>query len=125
MDDSANFRNHLAFMLNETGHVMVAGTAESLASAIRLVDQESPELVFLDVLFEQGTGIEVLEHLRSTSRSTHVAVMTIAPSPQLEKFCYAMGADWFVDKANSFETIVGICEEIAQTKLHAAGCNTN
>jgi DNA-binding NarL/FixJ family response regulator len=117
VEDSVNFRDHLVLMLNEMGSVVVSGTATDLRNAIRLIDQVSPELIFLDITFEQGTGIEFLEYLRSTYRPVHVAVMTNAPSPELEKRCFALGAGWFVDKAQSFETITGICEELSQKKL--------
>lgn len=120
IEDCPMFRERLILLLNETGKVVVTGTAASLFDAIRVIDQERPELVLLDTLFERGTGVQLLEHFRSTRRRMRIAVITNAPSPELEKCCFALGAEWFVDKADGFDRINGICEEVSRRSFQAA-----
>lgn len=47
----------------------------------------------------------------------HIAVMTNAPSKQLENYCFALGAEWFLDKADMSDAIARICDEVLRKKL--------
>ena len=112
VDDSAVTRKCFESLLARLRDVVLAGTAANLTDAIRLVREQSPELVFLDLLLEQGTGIEFLEHVRANRQSMHIAVMTNAPSKEVADHCLALGAEWFFDKSCLSEAVTQICCEL-------------
>lgn len=117
VEDLAVVRRCVEAVLNEVENVVVAGVATSLSDAVQLIDQQALDLVFLDSLLKEGTGVEVLEHVRSSGQSMHIAVMTNAPSKQLENYCFALGAEWFLDKADMSDAIARICDEVLRKKL--------
>lgn len=65
VDDEPNAVEILSILLETYGqNVKVVGTADSVASAIKLIDQVRPDLVFLDIEMPDGSGFEVLKNTR-------------------------------------------------------------
>jgi len=58
VDDSATVRTFLCWMVEQAGFLL-AGTAESVAEAERLVHRRKPDLVLSDVRLQDGDGIEL------------------------------------------------------------------
>lgn len=58
VDDSATVRAFLCWMVEQAGFAL-AGTAESVAEAERLVHRKKPDLVLSDVRLQDGDGIEL------------------------------------------------------------------
>ncbi|HOP04903.1 MAG TPA: response regulator [Tenuifilaceae bacterium] len=43
--------------------IQIVGTARSVQEAIKIVDSQKPDLVFLDIQMPQGSGFDLLEHI--------------------------------------------------------------
>jgi DNA-binding NarL/FixJ family response regulator len=125
VEESAIVRRCVEALLNDLENVVVTGVAGSVSDAIQLINQQAPELVFLDSFLKEGTGVQVLEHVRSSGQCMHIAVMTNAPSKEFEKYCLALGAEWFVDKAQMVDAITGICHEALRNKPASAAKKLN
>ncbi|OFY53955.1 MAG: hypothetical protein A2X22_01640 [Bacteroidetes bacterium GWF2_49_14] len=64
VDDEDNSLEALAILLQKyCPDVQVIGSAQTVASAIELIDNLKPELVFLDIALPDGQGFEVLEEV--------------------------------------------------------------
>ena len=64
IDDEQNVIDTISIMLKELcPDVQVVGTAGSIASAKALIEEKSPELIFLDIEMPYGTGFDLLESL--------------------------------------------------------------
>lgn len=64
VEDEENSRNLLEKLLGRyCSDVEIAGTAGSVDEAIRLIRQHNPDLIFLDVVINGGTGFDVLNQL--------------------------------------------------------------
>ncbi len=64
MDDDALARERLKDLISEAPLVEVVGEAADGATAVRLIDQVRPDLVFLDIEMPTMSGIEVLRKVR-------------------------------------------------------------
>ncbi len=63
IDDEKIVVDSLRMLLAEhCPEVAVSGTAESYKEGIRLVREQKPDLVFLDIEMPQGSGFDLLEH---------------------------------------------------------------
>jgi two-component system LytT family response regulator len=67
VDDEDNSLEALAILLQKyCPDVQIIGSAQTVASAIELIDSLKPELVFLDIALPDGQGFEVLEEVGYT-----------------------------------------------------------
>lgn len=65
IDDVTESRQTLADDLQTyCPQITLAGTAESVVTAVKLIDALKPEVIFLDIQLGDGTGFEVLEQVK-------------------------------------------------------------
>lgn len=68
VDDEANGRKILRHYVEQYGDgIELVGEADSVASGIELIKKVKPEVVFLDVQMQDGTGFNLLEKVDSKS----------------------------------------------------------
>ena len=103
VDDERLVRWSLRQKCEEWGYSVVE--AEAGEKALRLAQQEAPDLVLLDVRLPDLTGIEVLDQLEKEGLAR--AVIMITADPQLDdvKAAIKIGAFDFVGKPIDFETL--------------------
>ena len=64
IEDEVRSQTVLESLLNITcPDVQVVGTADSITSSIKLIQEANPDLIFLDVQLKDGLGFQVLEEL--------------------------------------------------------------
>jgi len=67
VDDEDNSLEALSILLQRyCPDVQVVGTAQTVESAIQLIDSIKPELVFLDIALPDGQGFQILEDVEYT-----------------------------------------------------------
>ena len=84
--------------LEQEGHeVLVAMDGEA---AIRIVREERPALVVLDVILPGKDGFEVLKAIRSdpATRDTGVIMLSVMAQDQSMAHGLHLGADWYLPK---------------------------
>lgn len=65
IDDIETIRkDNIAIIKSTCPGITIVGQAESVASGIKLIKQENPDLVFLDVEMQDGTGFDLLQKLK-------------------------------------------------------------
>lgn len=63
VDDEKHGRENLAGIIAEyCPEVLVLGEADSVENAIQLIQEEAPDLVFLDIEMPKANGFQLLEH---------------------------------------------------------------
>ncbi|PTV96662.1 response regulator receiver modulated diguanylate cyclase [Rhodobacter aestuarii] len=98
VDDVATNRIVLKVKLSGARYETIqAGTG---AQALRLVAQESPDLILLDVQLPDMSGIDVCRRLKSDPATAHlpVIVVTAFPTPEIRLEALRSGADDFITK---------------------------
>jgi two-component system LytT family response regulator len=63
-DDEPLARNKLERLVESDGRLSLIGVASTGTEAIKLIDSEKPDLVFLDIKMPGATGIQVVERIR-------------------------------------------------------------
>jgi two-component system, LytTR family, response regulator len=88
VDDETSARKTLTLMLNQyVEQVEVIGEASSVRQAIETITELKPDLVFLDIEMQDGTGFDVLQNLPSIS--FHVVFVTAYEQYALQSFRFA------------------------------------
>lgn len=100
-DDSELSRRRVAEILTALGMV-VAGQADTPESAISGILAVRPDAVVLDVQFEKGTGMQVLQGVLKTTPGILFIVLSNHAEPAYRARYLAAGADGFLDKHTEF-----------------------
>lgn len=98
VDDEKTIRDLVAFRLEFHGHQV--STAENGGQGLEKMKAEKPDLVVLDIMMPDMTGLEVLKTLRQDSelQGTKVILLTAKGSQQDEEEGIAAGADGYMAK---------------------------
>ncbi len=112
IDDSDIIAKHLENMFDKISEVFYLGHAYTLSEAKDLLEEKSPEIVFLDIAIKDENGIDFLSYLKSN----HPLIKVIMLSNHSEMFyknkSKEMGADYFLDKSYEFDKIPEILAKI-------------
>jgi DNA-binding response OmpR family regulator len=102
-DDDKDLLALIAFTLSQAGYFVVK--ANDGTSALRAFEQESPDLVILDINMPGATGFQVCEAIRTKSR---VPVMMLTVRGEEEDLVRALelGADDYLSKPFSPRTLL-------------------
>jgi len=115
-DDSRIMRERLIGMLNEFNEIDIIGEAHDGLGAIEGIRTLEPDLLILDIRMPKGNGMDVLKSIQNQNLPLTVAVFTNFPTPQYQKKCMALGADYFFDKSEDFEKLIEVLKGLATKK---------
>lgn len=122
VDDSPIIAERLQTILDQIDHIIFAGNATNVASALSLIEQEQPQVVILDINLEADlpdlNGINLLIMLRKTYADMKIIMLTNLTHMQYRNTCLANGADYFLDKSNEFEKIAEIVAGFTKRTEH-------
>jgi CheY-like chemotaxis protein len=97
VDDSRHFLDAATHAL-EQGGLTVVGTASTIAEALQLVQQLTPDAVLVDVDLGPESGFDLARRLTDTDRARVVLISTYAES-ELSELIEASPAVGFVTKS--------------------------
>jgi DNA-binding NarL/FixJ family response regulator len=77
VDDHILFREGLTSLINSQPDFTVVGEASTVADAIRLAQELSPEIILMDYGLPDGTGVEAAQAVLSTNPQIKIVFLTI------------------------------------------------
>ncbi len=118
VEDEVDLAELVAFNLREAGHeVVTAGTG---ASALAEIKRARPDLVVLDVMLPDISGLEVCRRLRRERRDVPVVMLT-AKGEEVDRIVgFEVGADDYVVKPFSPRELVLRVDAILRRTSRAA-----
>jgi len=104
-DDQDNVTIAREILLSRGFEVRVAYNGPS---ALASVEQQRPDLVLLDVMMPQMSGMEVLDRLRANPATAGVPVILVTAKDQDEDLLagYKYGADYYITKPFSAKQLL-------------------
>ena len=100
VEDAAQTRQELVELVADLPGFNVVGQAGSVQEAIDGIDRTAPEAVTLDISLPDGSGVEVLRHIRRLRADIIVVVLTANSYESLCTTCRRLGAAAVLDKFN-------------------------
>jgi DNA-binding response OmpR family regulator len=98
VDDNEDSIRIIQTVLENNGYAV--RVAKSGKEALERVKEEIPQLVLLDVMMPEMSGMEVLERLRASAPTAQVPVILLTAKAQDEDVItgYQVGADYYITK---------------------------
>jgi CheY-like chemotaxis protein len=122
VDDDEAIIRQLRWTLNEDYDVV---TANDMQTAVRRVIIYEPAVAILDLQMppledSPEVGLRILEYIKSHCPDSKVLVMSSANSLEIQKECYELGADEFLDKPFETEKLLSTIRRLAPRELEFA-----
>ncbi len=98
VDDEIDILDFIAYNLSKEGYEVITGKNGN--EAIQLAKQHHPQLILLDIMMPEKTGIEACEQLRKLPeiKNTLIAFLTALDDEQSELKGFEAGADEYIAK---------------------------
>jgi two-component system, NarL family, response regulator NreC len=95
-DSHALMRRSLRLLLDGEQDVEVIGEADDLASVVRHVEGDQPQVLLLDLSMPGGSSVEAIGQLRERAPATQIVALTMEDGPVFAQRALAAGAVGFV-----------------------------
>ncbi len=104
VDDEEGIRESLSGILEDEGyHVITTGTGEE---ALRIIQEQSPDLIVLDVWLPKMDGLETLQEIKTLKRDVPVIMISGHGNIEVAVKATRMGAYDFLEKPLSLERVL-------------------
>lgn len=111
VDDNMNFVDRMVGLLEEVDVLSEIHVASDFDEARRLLAEEDPDIVLLDINLPGKNGIELLKLIKKNSAACEVIMITNHAEDYYRDQCYELGATHFLDKSNDFALVPGIIRQ--------------
>ena len=99
VDDSDLLQSRLKKALMDTDHNVNITQALSYREAIDLFMPSFYDIIILDIDLPDGSGVNLLQEIKSLNPSTKVIMFTNYDTPEFKRSCMKFGADYFFNKS--------------------------
>jgi two-component system, OmpR family, KDP operon response regulator KdpE len=110
VDDEAGIGRFLRIKLELSGYEVISTT--SGAEAIDMVRIREPDVILLDILMPDVTGMDVIERVRSWSK---VPIIVFTGRPDIIRFALKLGANDYIDKPFNTELLLKKIKSLLET----------
>lgn len=105
-DDSKDYTTMLSNCISLYPDIEVVGVAQNGFQVLKLLEQQKPDVLLLDIIMPEMDGLEVLHHLNKMgSDAPHVFMLSAVSSESAAYQSVNMGADYLL-KPIDVKTIV-------------------
>ncbi len=118
-DDHPLFREGVITSLNSVPDMDVIGQAENADEAVRLVRDELPDVVLLDVTMPGG-GIEAARKIASVCPATRIVMLTVSEDEDDLLEAMKAGASGYVLKGVSARELAAVVRSVSAGEVYVA-----
>jgi DNA-binding NarL/FixJ family response regulator len=105
-DQDLPSRERLKRRLEKIKGVVVVGSTADAGETTTMIVNRKPDIVVLDTDLKNGSGIEVIRHIKHLILHPTIIIVTNQPSQEFRSACIVAGADFFFDKTLENRKIV-------------------
>jgi two-component system response regulator NreC len=114
VDDHAVFRAGLRLLINAESDLEAVGEAGNARDAVFQARALKPDVVLLDVVMPDESGLDVLPTLLHERPETKVLILSMQDDPQYVRQAFANGASGYILKEAADTEVVGAIREVAK-----------
>ena len=114
VDDEPNILMYLDFLMRKEGYTVFV--ARDGAEAIKIIDEDNPQIVVLDIMMPNVDGYEVCQYIKNDESRKATKVIFLSAKSKKEDIDkgYEMGADLYLTKPFSTRELVKEVKTLTQ-----------
>jgi two-component system response regulator NreC len=113
VDDHAVVRSGLRHVLDSEDDIETVGEAGSAEESVRVARELSPDVVLMDVMLGDGSGLDATPEVLRVAPEAKVLVLSMQDDPRYVREAFAAGASGYVLKEAADTDVVGAVREVA------------
>ena len=117
VEDSKLLAERLSELLAGISGLDITAVVDNETAALGVVNNESIDVILLDLHLRQGTGFGVLRGMTKLARRPVVIVLTNYDLAEYRRTATALGAEYFLDKVRDMDQLPGVMNKI-RDELH-------
>jgi len=112
VDDHPMVRKGLAMFIDGSPNLELAGEASDSESALSLYKSANPDVILMDMVLNNASGIDVIKELRNENASVGIIALTSFDDENLVKGALKAGARGFLYKNISIEELADAIRQV-------------
>jgi two-component system response regulator NreC len=113
VDDHAVVRSGLKLVLEAENGIEPVGEAGTVRDAVFEARSTKPDVILLDVVMPDGSGLEIIPTLLEEHPQVQILVLSMQDDPQYVREAFAAGATGYVLKEAADSEVVAAVREVA------------
>ncbi|MBP6576131.1 MAG: response regulator transcription factor [Chryseobacterium sp.] len=125
IDDDGNLREGMKMMINlYAPEIQIVGEADSVKSGTELMETSKPDIAFLDILMNDGTGFDILEKLNEKFGNVNSHIIFITAHEEFAIKAFRFSALDFLLKPVNPEELQSVLKKVSNV-IHQNRDNKN
>jgi DNA-binding NarL/FixJ family response regulator len=118
VDDHPIVRHGVSRLLNREEDLSVTGEAEDIATALKLLEEDLPDVVLVDLVLDGESGLDLIETIRKRWPALPVLVVSMHDAPDYLERVLKAGAQGFVNKKESIQRLADAIRRVLSGKVY-------
>ena len=118
LDDHEVVRRGICDILERADGIAVVAEASTVAQAVRRAEAVRPQVILSDLRLPDGTGLDVIAHVRGKLPDTRIVVLTSYDDDEARAAARSAGADVFLAKTAGSTEVLQAVRDAASGREH-------
>jgi len=114
VDDHPLIRRGLTSMINQESDLIVCGESSGQPGTCDLIVKEHPDVIVLDLVLQNSSGLELIKQLRVELPDVPVLVLSMHPETTFAERALRAGASGYIMKQEASEVILTALRSVIQ-----------
>ena len=124
VDDHPLVRAGLAQLIGDCPDLEVCAEAADMAEALKQIDNTNPDLAIIDLSLAGGSGLDLIEHIKSRGRNILMLVASMHDEMLYAERVLAAGARGYINKQEAQESIIRAIRQVLSGKVYLSEAMT-
>ena len=120
LDDHPAVLEGLTELINREDDLVVCATARNARDILKALEKRQVDLVIVDMLLKNTTGLQVTEHLRSRYPGLHILILSMSDAPHHVRGAFQAGARGYVTKDEVSKEIIIAIRRVLKGGVYAS-----
>ena len=118
VDDHPLVRTGFAQLIGDCPDLEVCGEAGDMAEALKQIDATSPDLAIIDLSLAGGSGLDLIEHIKSRNKDILMLVASMHDETLYAERVLAAGARGYINKQEAQDSIIQAIRQVLAGKVY-------
>jgi DNA-binding NarL/FixJ family response regulator len=112
VDDHPIVRQGIRALLERESDLSVAGEAEALGDALKVIEDSAPDIAIIDIALKGSDGLELIKSIRYTDKELPILVMSMYEEALYAERVLRAGANGYIMKESVNDSIVKAVRQV-------------